>query len=193
MQIRVKNTNKGQRGLYADGDLVFVDAGATSNFTNVSASERDAAAEIDGLRVQSRQSANADWVDHFKEEMPAEKPWLALSNDPNGADYKPLPDGAWYVGMAVAGERPDGAGGYKWVKVGATGPDEGVNGGDEAEADAVDSDTPPVDYAELVKGNAADVIAKVTADNAAAIGDAEEKREGGPRKGVMKAVEDAIG
>lgn len=190
MEIRVKNTTKGQRGLYADGDLVFVDAGATSNFTNVSAAERDAAAEIDGLRVQSRVAHDGEWTDHFKEDMPLERPWLALSNDPSGADYKALPDGAWYVGMAVAGERPDGAGGYKWVKVG--GDAEGVNGSDEAEADAVDSDTPPVDYAELVKGNAADVIAKVTADNAAAIGDAEEKREGGPRKGVMKAVEDAI-
>jgi len=191
MEIRVKNTTKGSRGIYAGGELCFVDAGSTANFTNVSADERDAAAEIDGLRVQSRANAGADWADHFKEDMPLERPWLALSNDPNGADYKALPDGAWYVGMAVAGERPDGAGGYKWVKVGSS--DEGVNGSDEAEADAVDSDTPPVDYAELVKGNAADVIAKVDKDNAAAIGDAEEKREGGPRKGVMKAVEDAIG
>lgn len=205
MQIRVKNLNKGARGVYVGSDLVFVGGGETSTFTGATADERDAAAKMEGLKVQSRLGQDGDWTDHFKEEMPEEKPWLALATDDAGSNFKPLTDGTWYVGMAVAGERPDGPMGYKWVKVGS------VNGGMEASSPTKDEAAPvepvepepvvvdepakddePVDYAALVDDTAPNVIAKITPDNAAAIGDAEEKREGGPRKGVMKAVEEAI-
>lgn len=202
MQIRVKNLNKGPRGVYVSGDLVFVGGGDTSTFTGATAEERDAAAKMEGLKVQSRLSEGADWADHFKEEMPEEKPWLALATDDAGSNFKPLTDQTWYVGMAVAGERPDGPMGYKWVKVGS------VDGGmsDSVETvvpvepvkpapvvvDKPAKDDEPVNYAAIVDDTAPNVIAKITPDNAAAIGDAEEKREGGPRKGVMKAVEEAI-
>lgn len=194
MQIRVKNLNRGARGVYVSGDLVFVGGGETATLTGASAEERDAAAKMDGLKVQSRIGTEGDWTDHFKEEMPEEKPWLALATDDAGSNFKPLADGTWYVGMAVAGERPDGPSGYKWVKVGS------VDGGMEAPSSAKDEAAPvepvkddaPFDADKLVEGNAADVIKAITADNATAIGDAEEKREGGPRKGVMKAVEEAI-
>lgn len=185
MQIRVKNINKGQRGIYVNGELVFVDGNATSTFTGASAAERDAAMEIDGLKVQSRQGDSGDWTDHFKEEMPQERPWIAIATDKDGTNFKPLTDadGAWYIGMAVGGERPDGAAGYKWVKVGG-----------DMEAGEPHSEEEPVatDFDALVAGNAPDVIAAITKDNATQIGDAEEKRDGGPRKGVMKAVEDAM-
>lgn len=197
MQIRVKNLNKGARGVYVGGELKFVSGGDTSTLTGATAEERDAAAKMEGLKVQSRLGQDGDWTDHFKEEMPEEKPWLALATDDAGSNFKPLTDGTWYVGMAVAGERPDGPMGYKWVKVGS------VDGGMEADKPSNEVDTAPVDPVgdgkpvefdanKVVEGNAADVIKAITADNAAAIGDAEEKREGGPRKGVMKAVEEAI-
>lgn len=189
MQIRVKNLNKGPRGIYVNSDLVFVGGGDTSTFTGATADERDAAAKMDGLKVQSRLGQDGDWTDHFKEEMPEEKPWLALATDDAGSNFKPLTDGTWYVGMAVAGERPDGPMGYKWVKVG--GDMEAVSEPVPAEP-AKDDDPATFDAAKVVEGNAADVIKAITPDNAAAIGDAEEKREGGPRKGVMKAVEEAI-
>lgn len=185
MQIRVKNLNKGQRGIYVNGELVFVDGGGTSTFTGATADERDAAAAIEGLKVQSRQGDSGEWTDHFKEEMPQERPWIAIATDADGTNFKPLPnaDGAWYIGMAVGGERPDGAGGYKWIKVGG-----------DVEAGETHKEEEPVatDLDALVAGNAPDVIAAITKDNAAQIGDAEEKRDGGPRKGVMKAVEEAM-
>lgn len=190
MQIRVKNLNKGQRGIYVEGALVFVDGNSTANFTGATADERDNAAKMEGLKVQSRLGQDGDWTDHFKEEMPEEKPWLALATDDAGSNFKPLTDQTWYFGMAVAGERPDGPMGYKWFKVG---------GDMEAASPAKDEPVPAepakpaeFDVAKVVEGNAADVIKAITKDNAAAIGDAEEKREGGPRKGVMKAVEEAI-
>lgn len=184
MQIRVKNLNRGQRGIYVDGGLVFVDGNGTGTFTGASSDEVEAASKIDGLKVQSRSSDQDEWTDHFKEEMPEEKPWLALATDDAGNNFKPLPDATWYVGMAVSGERPDGPQGYKWVKVGAV--DAPVEPAPEPEPAPID------EYAELVKGNMPDVIAAVTAENADAIGKAEENREGGPRKGVMKAVEEAM-
>jgi hypothetical protein len=185
MQIRVKNMCKGSRGLYISGDLTFVNGGDTATFNDASAAERDAAAAVEGLKVQSRQGDSGDWTDHFKEEMPQERPWIAIATDKDGTNFKPLTnaDGAWYIGMAVGGERPDSAGGYKWVKVGG-----------DMEAGEPQSEEEPVatDFDALVAGNAADVIKAITKDNAAQIGDAEEKRDGGPRKGVMKAVEDAM-
>lgn len=203
MQIRVKNLNRGARGVYVGGDLQFVGGGETATLTGATAEERDAAAKMDGLKVQSRLGQDSDWTDHFKEEMPEEKPWLALATDDAGSNFKPLTDQTWYVGMAVAGERPDGPAGYKWVKVGS------VDGGMEAPSPAKNEAAPvepvepvvvdepakdgePIDYAALVDDTSPNVIAKITPENAAAIGDAEEKREGGPRKGVMKAVEEAI-
>jgi len=184
MQIRVKNLNKGHRGIYVNGELVFVDGGGTSTFTGATADERDAATAIEGLKVQSRQGDSGDWTDHFKEEMPQERPWIAIATDADGTNFKPLTDadGAWYIGMAVGGERPDGAGGYKWAKV----------GGDVEASTPVQEEAVATDFDVLVAGNAADVIKAITKDNAAQIGDAEEKRDGGPRKGVMKAVEEAM-
>jgi hypothetical protein len=150
------------------------------------------------LKVQSRDGDGGEWTDHFKEEMPEEKPWLALATDDAGNNFKPLPDATWYVGMAVSGERPDGPQGYKWFKVGgdmeAAATNEVAPVPAELAAEPVAEPEPaPVDeYAELVKGTMPDVVAAITTDNANAIGKAEENREGGPRKGVMKAVEEAM-
>jgi hypothetical protein len=183
MQIRVKNLNKGGRGIYVNGELVEIGGGETVTFNGASAVERDAAAEVDGLKVQSRTANDGDWTDHFKEEMPEEQPWIAYASDANGTDFTPVDARAWYVGHAVAGERPDSAAAYKWVKV----------GGDMEAGEPQREEEPVVtDFDDLVKHGAPDVIRAITAENAAQIGDAEEKREGGPRKGVMKAVEEAM-
>jgi len=208
MQIRVKNTNKGARGAYINGELVFVDGGATSTFTDASAADRDIAAAMDGLKVQSSNDGGKTWTDHFSEQMPEEKPWIALATDASGGNFRPLKDidGVWYVGMAVAGERPEGFAGYSWVKVGG---DEGQGVVDipVIEADIIEpvaepelpegagnepEPEPATDYVALVNDTAPNVIDKITPENAMDIGAAEEKREGGPRKGVMKAVEEAL-
>lgn len=188
MQIRVKNTNTGGRGFHlGDDGLVFVDAGATATFAHATAEERDHVATIKGLKVQSRQGMDGDWTDHFQEEMPTERPWLAIATDASGGNFKPLTDVAdvWYVGTAVAGERPEAASAYTWTKVG------GADVAPVVEPEpAPVNDTPTT--AELVEGNMPDVIAAITPANAMDIGIAEEARVGGPRKGVMKAVEDAL-
>lgn len=209
MEIKVKNSAKGQRGIYAGGELVWIDGGQTGTFTGATKAEAEAAASYPELFV---------WADGkpLSEEKPQEeKPWLVIARDTDGADMKVIElDGRWMIGMTVASERPKGPQGYTFVKIGgdmsalpesavqpepAPEPAIEVSGGVEAdqasEAQAVEDAPAPVDLAptELVEKNAPDVIAEVEkadADRLGAIKAAEMKRPGPARKGVMKAIED---
>lgn len=209
MELKVKNANKGQRGFWAGGELVFVDGGQTGTFTGASKSEAEAAAAIAGMEV---------WADGkaMTEQKPqAEKPWLVIARSADGTDMKTIDLGdRWMIGMAIASERPEGPSGYTFVKIGGDMevlPETAVVPA-EHEPEAVGSevaepvtvvtqdghvesvDPEAFDAAGLVAGNAAEVVKALdgaSPDRVALIKAAEEAREGGPRKGVMKAVEDA--
>jgi hypothetical protein len=189
MQIRVKNTGRGSKGIWVGGELVFVDGGAMGAFTGASATERDEAAKDPALRVQSRAGSNDDWTDHFKEGMPEERAWLAIARDSEGTDMKVIDLGdRWMIGTIVASERPEGPQGYEWHKIG---------GDMEAlpPAVAVPAEPEAFDAVALVAGNAPDVIAALSNADAERVGiicDAEGKRDGGPRKGVMKAADERL-
>jgi len=182
MQIRIKNTNLGARGAYISGELVFIGGGATATYSNATDDDVTIASGIDGLKVQSSEDGNS-WKDHFTEVMPEEKPWVAIATDAQGGNFKIIEGNPWMVGTALSSEKPESYAAFTWAKIG------------DAEVAAIVAEPAPEpepDYVELVKGNATDVIVAITAENADQIGAAEENRKGGPRKGVMKAVEEAM-
>jgi hypothetical protein len=200
MELKVTNNNKGQRGIYAGGDLVFVDAGKTGTFTGVTKQEADDAAKIDGFRV---------WLDGkqiTEDKPPAERPWLVIARDPSGEGMRKidLSDGEWFVGTAIASDRPASPLGYSFTKIGGNVeavpetvvvPAEPEITVQPSPADDTPAPEPVPDSpaAALVAGNARDVveaIEKADPDEVAAIASAENAREGGPRKGVLKAIAD---
>ena len=199
MKLRIKNTSRGSRGVTVGGELVFVDAGSTGEFTGASAAERDTAAEHPDLMVQSEHDGK--WIDHFKPDMPEPKQWLAVATDSTGSNMRfiDLNDAEWFTGVALANERPEKAAGFTWSKIG------GGKEASETKAPAKPAPTitkveqpfvtpPAFDATALVEKNAPDVISALdgmTAENVAAVKQAELKRPGPARKGVLAAIDAA--
>lgn len=210
MQLRIKNTNRGQRGVYIDGDLAFIDAGTTGTFTNASDQERDAAAAIDGLMVESSTDGK-EWTSHYRPEPETITPFLAVATDADGSNMRVITlNGEWFIGAATASKQPENASGYTWSHIGSVGDTGGgseiIGGGMEAASpvlmaseEPVPADDPTEDGAfdraaadAIVTGNAAtvnDFIATATPEQLALLAAAEADREV-PRKGVMKAIEE---
>lgn len=192
MKLRIKNNSRGSRGVTVNGELVFIDAGSTGEFTGASASERDTAAEHPDLMVQSEHDGK--WIDHFKPDMPEPKQWLAVATDSTGSNMRFIDasDAEWFIGTALANERPEKASGFTFSKIG------GGKEVSETKAPAKPVVEPPAkdfDANAFVDRNGNTVIADIEGGKATdmdAVRAAEMKRPGQARKGVLAAI-DAVG
>jgi len=192
MKLRIKNNAKGERGLYIDGELLFIGSGVTRTFEKASASERDEAAGNTDFTVQSSTDGEK-WEDHSPVVVPDQRQWLAIATDSLGANmrYVPLDAGEWFLGTAVGSEQPANPQGFTWDKIGGGAilvESRPVQDGDRKVSEG------EFDPEAVIAGNAPDVIdalSGLSKEQLELLKIAETDREK-PRKGVITAIDEAL-
>ena len=180
MELKIKNENRGRKCFFVNGEEVCVDGNSQGYFTGATAAERDKIASKAGIKVW------ADGKPCFVEGPAKSRPWLVIARDNRGSDMRVIPIEAadWYIGTAMAYERPDTAAGYSFVKIDgeavATPEPEPVTGEFDATAfTSRNGNTVIADIADLD----ADALAKV---------EEAEKARDKPRSGVLKAIDERL-
>jgi len=184
MKLRITNNAKGGRGIWFGGILEEVAAGQTRTFSGVTPEEIEEAVSKRDFRVQSSDDGDK-WAELSRYEAPAQKPYIVIATDRLGGNYRvvELREGEWFIGSAIASERPEKATGYSYEKI----------GGESATA-AIKPTEGEFDPEAVIAGNAPDVIdalSGLSAEQLELLKIAETDREK-PRKGVITAIDEAL-
>lgn len=184
MELKIKNENRGRKCFFVNGEEVCVDGNSQGHFTGATAAERDKIASKAGIKVW------ADGEPCFVDSPAKSRPWLVIARDNRGSDMRviPIEESDWYIGTAMASERPDTAAGYSFVKI----------GGEAVEPVSVPAAAPSepakFDATAFTARNGNTVIADIAdldADALAKVEEAEKARDK-PRSGVLKAIDERL-
>lgn len=117
-KLRITNVSKGPRGVWIAGVMEEVGSGKTRTFSKFTAEDKETLAANKDFRVQS--GDDGAWEELSKFEAPPQRPYLVLATDSKGGNFRvvELREGEWFLGTAVASDRPELAGGYSYAKIG---------------------------------------------------------------------------
>lgn len=185
-KLRITNNSKGPRGAWVAGRLEELAAGRTRTFSDATDADIAGAVANKEFRVQSSDDGS-EWEELSTFEAPPVRPFIVLAKDAdgNGARIVELQDGEWFIGAAIASERPEKPSGYTYEKIG------GSSAPLTEEAAIVAHEFDATAY---LNGNAADLIPtfkEKSPEVQQALLDAESAKDK-PRKGVVAALEELL-